>query len=103
MGGESLVKQRLNSDISEVVNQLSQCKESMDYALRSVKDIRAFIDSEVWRGKTKTVTVALLELCIKFHSELNKCISDSYVIMKDLEDNANDYMESSYYAKKWRG
>ena len=96
------MKVRLDSNISEVVGQLAECKTSMDNALVSVNKAKAKIESGGWTGKSKDVTAALLDLCIQFHTELNGHVAESYNVMKKLEDNANTFMSSSTHAREWK-
>ena len=96
------MKVRIDSKISDVVNKLSICKENMEYALDLVNEAKVKIESESWKGQSKEATASLVDLCIKFQTELNGFINDNYIAMKNLEDNADDFMQNSTHANTWR-
>ena len=96
------MSKRLSSNIDDTITRLNKSKNYLENAFENITKAKEKIDNGTWEGKAQIETAVLIDLCMKYHEDINGFIKENIESIKSLKENADNFMENSNYAKSWK-
>lgn len=83
---------RVRANLTEHISNLEQVNDKLQDSLDNITDVIKILEGDTWKGQSKAAALDLLSIFRIFHEKLLELNRDNVQSMKELDDEASQYM-----------